>query len=149
MTVSLDCSWDDAVFLEEGLDDLINGVDLFLPNEAEAERLRKRGVPVPTDGVTVIKKGAGGAQAHHAGERFLQPAQTVEVVDTTGAGDAFNAGFMHVWLDGVSIVDSLEAGVACGAIAVGHVGGATGLRELDLLKSWDCRGFPSIPRRLG
>ncbi len=135
MTVSLDCSWDDAVFQEEGLSELIAGTDVFLPNEAEAERLKECGVALPASTIVVIKKGAGGAEAHHAGELISRPAQEVRVVDTTGAGDAFNAGFLHTWLEKTSIADNLKVGIACGTIAVGHVGGATGLRQLDQLRN--------------
>ena len=60
MTVSLDCSWDDAVFLADGLSDLIAGSDVFLPNEAEAKRLEECGVSLPASMIAVVKKGAGG-----------------------------------------------------------------------------------------
>ena len=134
MTVSLDCSWDDAVFREGGLSDLIAGMDVFLPNEAEAERLKECGVSLPASMITVVKKGAEGAETHHAGRCDSRAARSVKVVDTTGAGDAFNAGFLNAWLNGALPAECLETGIACGAIAVGHVGGATGLLTLNMSK---------------
>ena len=44
-------------------------------------------------------------------------------VDTTGAGDSFNAGFLHAWLEGRPLADSLRAGVACGALSTRALGG--------------------------
>jgi sugar/nucleoside kinase (ribokinase family) len=46
-------------------------------------------------------------------------------VDTTGAGDAFNSGFIHSWLDGVNIQGCLLRGNECGAKAVSGIGGFT------------------------
>jgi len=56
------------------------------------------------------------------------PGFEVEVVDTTGAGDAFNAGFLYAHVvEGRLIPDALRFANACGAIAITTVGGATAL----------------------
>lgn len=125
LTVSLDCSWDDA--LDAGDAKLIAGVDLFLPNAEEEARLAAFGIGGNCAPLTVVKRGAEGATALANGKSITMPGLSVPVVDTTGAGDAFNGGFLDRWLDGAPLEDCLEAGNACGAASVQHSGGTGGL----------------------
>ena len=53
-------------------------------------------------------------------------------MDTTGAGDAFNAGFLAAWLDGAEMAEALAQANRCGSIAVGRIGGAGALPDLRL-----------------
>lgn len=122
LTVSLDCGWDDALTAAEAAP-LVAEVDIFLPNAAEAERLSDLGMSAPFAPLTVVKRGAEGATANMAGRHFAAPAEPVTPLDTTGAGDAFNAGFIDAWLDGATIPDCLRAGNRCGARAIGLRGG--------------------------
>ena len=106
MTVSVDpSSW---ALIRAGA---IPEVDLLLPNEREAEVLGER------DGM-VVKLGAGGARWGSV----RVPAVPVEVVDTTGAGDAFAAALLGARLAGADRRSSLEAGCAVAARAVAQVG---------------------------
>lgn len=125
MTVSLDCSWDDGLTAADAR--LIERVDVFLPNAEEEARLTDLGVPAECAPLTVVKRGAAGADALHGGQRTSMPALQVPVVDTTGAGDAFNGGFLDRWLDGAPLKDCLRAGNACGAASVQQAGGTGGL----------------------
>lgn len=132
LTVSLDPSWDDRL-IRQGPDffEACRGVDLFLPNLEEGEALTgehsveailsrlKRHFPV-----VALKLGAQGAAAASASAQASAGALPVEVVDTTGAGDAFNAGFLHVWLQTGSLQESLAAGIRSGALSVQSPGGA-------------------------
>jgi sugar/nucleoside kinase (ribokinase family) len=105
MSVSVDpSSW---ALLRPGA---IPEVDLLLPNEQEAEHL---------SGEMVVKLGARGARW---GDLHV-PAEPVEVVDTTGAGDAFAAGFLSARLDGAEPREALQAGCRLAARAVAQVGG--------------------------
>ncbi|GCE02203.1 carbohydrate kinase family protein [Embleya hyalina] len=121
-------------------------VDVFVPNLAEALRLTgtvdlddalaELSALVPT---VVVKRGGDGATAVWDGRRHDVPAVPVDVVDTTGAGDCFNAGFVHGLLGGRSVADSLAFAVACGAAATTAPGSAAALRA-DRLSHWLDRG---------
>lgn len=127
LTISLDCGWDEAAFCHPDLSDLISAVDVFFPNSAEATRLSENAVSLTCAGQTVIKRGADGAELHTGEQRYFEPGHSVPVIDTTGAGDAFNAGFLTAWLQKKGPEECLAAGNHTGSIAVGRVGGAAGL----------------------
>lgn len=75
----------------------------------------------------IIKRGAAGAILGGSDGIALQlPAPTVEVVDTTGAGDAFAAGFIAAELAGLNPVDCLARAIFTGAEAVTQLGGRPG-----------------------
>ncbi|KZL06575.1 sugar kinase [Pseudovibrio sp. Ad26] len=124
MTVSLDCSWDQNCLLNGNVQNLIAQVDLFLPNEMEAEHLGYLKEPANCPTLTVVKKGKAGATAITKDGEITVAADPVPVVDTTGAGDAFNAGFLSSWLRGADIKTCLHDGNKCGAAAVMRIGGA-------------------------
>ena len=127
LTVSLDCGWDDAVFERHDLVERLTEVDVFLPNEDESAALVARGLPERPAPLTVIKRGARGATAIGEAGRRDVAGRAVEPVDATGAGDAFDAGFVHAWLEGRSVERCLALGNECGARAVVRHGGASGL----------------------
>jgi sugar/nucleoside kinase (ribokinase family) len=131
MTVSLDCAWDDEALARDDLRDLIGLADIFLPNVDEAKALAPDGEVQALAGVVVVKDGAGGATCHWQGRSVHRPAVKSEVVDTTGAGDAFVAGFLHGWIDGLRPEACLDLGNRCGALAVSRLGGAGILPALD------------------
>ncbi|GHB47454.1 ribokinase [Pseudovibrio japonicus] len=124
MTISLDCSWDENCLLDDRVQNLIAQVDLFLPNEMEAEHLGYLTDPANCPTLTIVKKGKAGATALTANGELTVAAEPVKVVDTTGAGDAFNAGFLSSWLRGADIQTCLQNGNKCGAAAVTRIGGA-------------------------
>ncbi|HTM77634.1 MAG TPA: PfkB family carbohydrate kinase [Devosia sp.] len=72
----------------------------------------------------VLKRGSSGAAlGNRDGVRLTMPAQIVTVVDSTGAGDAFAAGFLAAHVDGASVETALAKAIAAGARAVGSIGG--------------------------
>lgn len=122
MTLSADCGWDDELD-PECLNTLRGTVDVFLPNEAEFAALAKLGLPNDFSQITVIKRGASGSIALTQAGAFDAPTQALPAKDSTGAGDAFNAGFLSSWLVGRKILDCLNAGNARGALTVQRRGG--------------------------
>ncbi len=75
-------------------------------------------------GLAVVKRGAAGAElARRDGLRLARPARTVAVRDSTGAGDAFLAGFLAAWLAGAPPARCLARGIALGTLAVTRLGG--------------------------
>ncbi|MEL6643771.1 MAG: PfkB family carbohydrate kinase [Pseudomonadota bacterium] len=121
-SLSADCAWDDA-FDAQALRPFIGELDIFLPNEVEYEVLRAAGIDDRIAKTVVIKRGALGATLIHDGGTLTAPALATDVLDTTGAGDAFNAGFLSRWLEGAPPQACLEAGNRLGAQAVATRGG--------------------------
>nr|MBA2381602.1 carbohydrate kinase family protein [Chloroflexota bacterium] len=156
-TTSFDTNWDPAERWE-GVGPMLAATDVFFPNAEEARRLTGRtdveeaarelariGATAPgrADGgpLVVVKLGREGALACRATgpiERTL--AMPIEAIDTTGAGDSFNAGFLRVWLRGGSVAEGLRSGAAAGALSTRELGGVHGqptADELDrALASW-------------
>lgn len=131
MSLSLDCGWD-ADLLARGAEiaALVSKVDVFLPNRAEFARLRASGLPEEAAPLTVVKCGADGARARGPDGWIAAATTPREVVDATGAGDAFNGGFLVSWLAGDALERSLTQGNRCGGASVGHRGGTGGLTRL-------------------
>jgi sugar/nucleoside kinase (ribokinase family) len=96
----------------------VRGADVLLANADEAAVL-----PAALAGHvkhTVIKRGADGAL--WVDPHIEVPAEPAKVVDVTGAGDAFAAGFLAAWCTGASAEEALRSGTALGARAVGTAG---------------------------
>ncbi len=125
LTISLDCSWSEPSFTDREVLNLVEQIDVFLPNEAEIVRLRSQWGARQFAPLTVTKRGVMGATAHHKGATISSKAHVIDVVDTTGAGDAFNAGFITAWLNGEEIKACLATGNTMGSIAAARLGGAT------------------------
>ncbi|RCK74800.1 MAG: putative carbohydrate kinase [Anaerolineae bacterium] len=129
VTISLDTNWDPSGKWE-GILELIAQVDVFLPNEQEALAITaSANLPQALDvlaqqcPLVVIKQGDKGAIARQGGETVAVKALTVPVVDTVGAGDSFNAGFLYGYLAGFPLKKSLELGIACGSLSTRAAGG--------------------------
>jgi len=130
LTTSLDCNYDPAETWDSGIRQVLQFTDVFFPNEIEALRLTNcRNVEdaarklAKLSRIVVVKLGARGALVCTGGKLFRVPAVKTPVVDTTGAGDSFDAGFLASFLKGGSIEASARAGAAAGARAVSAVGG--------------------------
>ena len=86
--------------------------------------------------MAVIKLGKTGAMAIKDGEKYFAPAYKVQAVDTTGAGDSFNAGFIYGFLQGLPMEECLKCGNGCGALSVTKLGGNTGFPFRAELETW-------------
>ncbi|MGG7569626.1 carbohydrate kinase family protein [Streptomyces sirii] len=114
-------------------------VAVFAPNAAEALRVTGTGsvdealeVLAGLVRTVVIKQDSRGAVAAEDGVRIAQPSLPVDVVDTTGAGDCFNVGFVHRRLSGGTLGECLAAGVVCGAVSVTAAGSGAALDAAGL-----------------
>jgi sugar/nucleoside kinase (ribokinase family) len=137
LSTSLDPNWDpDGKWI--GFDDLLNQVDVFLPNENEAlsltrsatcekalERLASR------CGVVAIKRGSEGALAESGNKISAACALPVDVVDTVGAGDSFDAGFLYGWLNEWGLEKALQLAAVCGSLSTRCAGGTAAQPTLD------------------
>jgi sugar/nucleoside kinase (ribokinase family) len=146
-STSLDTNDDpaDAWRLAPGL---LAACDLVLPNEAEAVALaaaldpHQRDPADPADSgdapagalvtlaaagpMPVVKRGRLGAVAYAGGRFTSARGPEVTPVDTVGAGDAFDAGFLAGWLTTGDLAQALALGCACGALSTRAAGGTAG-----------------------
>jgi sugar/nucleoside kinase (ribokinase family) len=77
--------------------------------------------------VPVVKLGPDGSLAVRNGKILRVKSIRVRTVDATGAGDAFNGGFLHGYLAGWPLEECLRAGNVCGALATTEAGGSSAL----------------------
>jgi len=131
LTTSLDPGFDPSEKWEPDLRETLAHVDVFFPNEDELRALSgsddpEKAVRSLQSGTNriIAKLGAQGALAVDGdGKAVRVPAPKVAVADTTGAGDSFNAGFLHAWLSGAPLADCLRLGSACGSLSTRGLGG--------------------------
>ena len=140
-TVSFDVGWDMTGAWYEGIFELLPYIDVLFMNETEClhytrcEDVETGAVKLAEKaGMAVIKLGKKGALAVKDGKICKAPAYDFKVVDTTGAGDSFNAGFVSAFLEGLTVEDCLRWGNLCGSFSDTKLGGNTGFptrKELD------------------
>ncbi|MBQ7931271.1 MAG: carbohydrate kinase family protein [Clostridia bacterium] len=143
VTVSFDVGWDMTGVWYEGIFDLLPMIDVLFMNETECQHYT-RCEDIETGarklaekaGIAVIKLGKTGAMAIKDGEKYFAPAYKVQAVDTTGAGDSFNAGFIYGFLQGLPMEECLKCGNGCGALSVTKLGGNTGFPFRAELETW-------------
>lgn len=139
-STSFDTGWDiREEWLQEQISGLLPLTTLFIPSRDELtaiyggadehEALQK--IPVK-NGTVAVKRGAEGALLRTGEGRLLErPAYRITPVDTTGAGDSFNAGLIYAHLHHMAPEESLEFASACGALATLRVGGASKALGVD------------------
>lgn len=136
LTTSLDCNYDPEEKWDSKIRQVLPCVDIFFPNDQEASRLT--GCKRPEDAArelgklartVAVKLGAEGVLVFNQGEFFRIPARKVRAIDTTGAGDSFNAGFLARFLQGAPIRECAHAGVAAAARCVRKVGGTAAFEK--------------------
>ena len=137
LTTSLDTNYDPS---EKwiGFDDLLSVTDIFLPNKAEAisitqsENIESAAEQLANKSALVaIKLGSDGALASHNKEIARVKSIPVNVVDTVGAGDSFDAGFIYGYLNRWTLERSLRLACVCGALSTQKAGGTDGQPTVD------------------
>jgi len=136
ITVSADFGWNPDISVNQ-LISIVRHCDFIFPNEREARAVTgttnaRRALEKLQDWVRVpvVKLGMKGALLMADGKVYQQPGLHLPMVDATGAGDAFNGGFLHAFLHGSDWDDCLRAGNICGSLAATRPGGSKGLPEI-------------------
>jgi sugar/nucleoside kinase (ribokinase family) len=137
LTISLDPN-DDPDDQWQGLDEVLPLVDVLLPNKRELLRIARTNdfeaavarlsQQIP---LLVVKLGEHGAMARRGNEQVNSPALQVDVVDPVGAGDSFDAGFLHEFVAGKDLAACLAAGNLAGAFSTTRAGGTEAFRDPD------------------
>jgi sugar/nucleoside kinase (ribokinase family) len=137
LTTSLDTNYDPS---EKwiGFDELLSATDIFLPNKTEALSItRSNDVESAAKQIAnksklvAIKLGAEGGVARTNDKMIFSPSISVNIVDTIGAGDAFDAGFVYGYLNHWSLEKSLQLATTCGALSTQASGGIAAQPTLD------------------
>jgi sugar/nucleoside kinase (ribokinase family) len=130
LTTSLDTNYDPQENWDDGLPEVLAHADIFMPNETELpaisgeadldtalEKMVKNGPLV------AVKLGPKGGLARRGDEIVRVSSISVDVVDTTGAGDSFDAGFIYGYLAGWGLEKSLRLACVCGSLSTRAAGG--------------------------
>ena len=141
LSVSVDTNWDPAETWDSGLQEVLSRAEFFFPNEREAlaisgastvdQALSHLLESTPT---VVVKLGGRGALVGHGGVHVHMPVESVvQPLDTVGAGDSFDAGFLAAWMSGLSLEECANQGNVCGRATLLARGGIMGqLSKHDL-----------------
>jgi sugar/nucleoside kinase (ribokinase family) len=147
LTTSLDTNDDPEDAWAADLLEVLPHVDVLMPNEQEACRIARKpdaveaaeflAAKVP---LLVIKRGSKGVLARRGNESFTALPKLVRAVDTVGAGDSFDAGFLHKFVRGAALEECLEFGNLTGALSATRAGGTEAFREAPHRKQFLASG---------
>jgi sugar/nucleoside kinase (ribokinase family) len=151
LSISLDTNDDPSGTWAGPIAETLRYVDILMPNEREAmalsgeaslhlaiDRLSRM---VPT---LVVKRGALGALVVDRGRRLEQTAIDVLPIDAVGAGDSFNAGFLHAYLQGRPIERCLQMGNIAGAYSTTQIGGTSAFRDKQAMEQFFAAHSPGL-----
>ncbi len=145
ITTSFDTGWDPGGhWYREQISELLPYTDLFMPSEEEVKHIfglndlqDLPGALPERRGKVAVKLGAKGSLiCDVAGGFVVSPAFRVTPVDTTGAGDSFNAGLIYAFLEGKTDRDALDFANACGALSTQAIGGTGGDVSLERVRQF-------------
>jgi sugar/nucleoside kinase (ribokinase family) len=138
LTTSLDTNDDPEDRWGTDVLEVLRFVDVLFPNERELKKLadtedfeeamRTISKLVPT---LAVKLGRKGALAQRGSERITRPPLLVDAVDPVGAGDSFDAGFLHQYVRGADLATCLEYGNMAGAFSTTRPGGTEAFRDRE------------------
>jgi sugar/nucleoside kinase (ribokinase family) len=143
LTTSLDTNDDPEDRWDDDLAEVLPYVDVFLPNEREARKLvrtddlqdavARLAERVP---VLAVKLGPQGAMARHGKDAVTAPPVAVEAIDPVGAGDSFDAGFLHQFVRGADLATCLAYGNLAGAFSTTRPGGTEAFRDREHFRNF-------------
>lgn len=141
--VTMDCQHHEETLALPLVREVISRLDVFLPNASEAQRLTgTESIGAALDVLSeivpyiVVKDGANGAYARQHGIDYHAPALPVRCIDTTGAGDVFNAGFLAAYLERRTPEECLRWGNFCGGMSTLGQGGGSNAPTRAALEAW-------------
>lgn len=157
LTTSLDTNDDPENQWAQDLREVLKYVDIFLPNDREAKKIAQTedlsqalNLLAGLAKVVVVKRGSGSAICRRGGEQCSLAPPTVKMVDDIGAGDTFDAGFIHLYLLGAKLEDCLAFANIAAAYSVTNEGGTEAFRDRGALFSfirqqWNLMGRGTLP----
>jgi sugar/nucleoside kinase (ribokinase family) len=138
LTISMDTNDDPDDRWEGGLREVLHYVDVFLPNAREAMKITRTdnldaamGQLAEMVPLVVVKRGHEGAMAQRGKEKVKGAALKVDSVDAVGAGDSFDAGFLHQFVRGADLATCLTQGNLAGAFSTTRPGGTEAFRDRE------------------
>ncbi len=150
LTTSLDTNDDpdDRWDIDPG--EVLRDVDILLPNEREVkkfagiedleEAIEKVARLVP---VLAVKLGRLGATARRGAERITLPPFKVDAIDPVGAGDSFDAGFLHQYIRGASLETCVAYGNLAGGFSTTRPGGTEAFRDREYCRRFFAANWPA------
>jgi len=141
LTTSLDPQWDPAEKWDIDFRSLLSHVDVFMPNAKELEcitgikQMKEAAQSLSTANIVVVKKGSEGAFLWD-GKKFIDQSSFLnnEVVDSIGAGDSFDAGFIHKYIQQRPLKECLEFAALTGAVKTTCAGVTAAFADIDTVR---------------
>jgi len=161
LTTSLDTNDDPENQWAQDLLEVLKYVDIFFPNDREARKIARTddlsqalNVLAELCKAVVVKRGSGAAICRSGNEQWSLAPPPVQVVDDVGAGDTFDAGFIHAYLLGAKLEDCLAFANIAAAYSVTKPGGTEAFRDRSGLftfirQQWNLMGKGALPVKGG
>ena len=148
LTTSLDTNDDPEDLWEVDCREALKYVDIFFPNEREAKKVAsvedldsavaRLSKMVP---ILAVKLGPQGAMVLRGGDKIVLPPWKVDAVDPVGAGDSFDAGFLHQFVRGADLSTCLAYGNLAGAFSTTRPGGTEAFRDRAHFRNFFSRNW--------
>lgn len=139
--VYMDCQAHQTTLEESETREAIGRVDVFSPNREESLALTGEasieaalGKLFELIGTVIVKDGVDGCLCASNGKVIRSPGIEMEVVDTTGAGDNFNCGYIYGQIKGYTLEESLRIGNLCGGLSVTKIGGSSNVIDQEMIE---------------
>jgi|SRR5579863_948030 len=157
LTTSLDTNDDPENQWGKDLLETLKYVDVFFPNDREAKKIARTedlsqaiNLLAGLSKIVVVKRGSGSAICRAGEEQWSLTPPVVKMVDDVGAGDTFDAGFIHLYLRGAKLEDCLAFANIAAAYSVTKEGGTEAFRDINGLFSfirqqWNLTGREALP----
>lgn len=143
LSTSLDTNDDPENRWERDLMEVLKHVDIFLPNDREAKKIARTddlsqaiNILAGLAKIVVVKRGAAAAICRSGQEQCSLMPPTVKAVDDVGAGDSFDAGFIHQFLTGAKLEDCLAYANVAGSYSTTKEGGTEAFRDKATLNNF-------------